>query len=102
MSPALDLRALLLALTLIGVNASCSEDPAEPAAVVDLDPEPVARGFAQPMFVTAPRGDQRLFIVERAGRIRIKRGGLIPATPFLDRSPGSTSIPTTAAGGSRA
>ena len=38
------------------------------------------------VFAAAPEGDARLFIVERAGRIRILHGGLVLATPFLDIS----------------
>src|SRR5262249_11680296 len=34
--------------------------------------------------VTAPPGDARLFIVERAGVIRILQSGSVLATPFLD------------------
>lgn len=39
-----------------------------------------------PVFVTAPPGDTRLFIVERAGRIRIMQNGSLLSTPFLDIS----------------
>src|SRR4051812_35678710 len=40
--------------------------------------------FAEPVFVTAPPGDrQRLYVVERAGRIRMQRFGAKPTT-FLD------------------
>lgn len=38
------------------------------------------------VFAAAPEGDARLFIVERAGRIRILQGGVLLATPFLDIS----------------
>jgi glucose/arabinose dehydrogenase len=38
------------------------------------------------VFATAPGGDGRLFIAERAGRIRILQGGVVLATPFLDIS----------------
>ncbi|HEY0062530.1 MAG TPA: PQQ-dependent sugar dehydrogenase [Telluria sp.] len=38
------------------------------------------------VFAAAPPGDARLFIVERAGRIRILQGGNVLATPFLDIS----------------
>ena len=86
MSPSFDLRRLLLAFTILGTNASCSDDPAGPATAVELDLEAVATGVAQPMFLTAPRGDPRLFIVEQAGRIRVRRGGQIATTPFLDIS----------------
>ncbi|WP_373377106.1 sorbosone dehydrogenase family protein [Cupriavidus nantongensis] len=42
--------------------------------------------FSAPIFLTAPAGDARLFVVERAGRIRIVRDGALLATPFLDIS----------------
>lgn len=38
------------------------------------------------VFATAPQGDARLFIVERAGRVRIVQGGALLAAPFLDIS----------------
>ena len=38
------------------------------------------------VFAAAPEGDARLFIVERAGRIRILHNGALLATPFLDIS----------------
>jgi glucose/arabinose dehydrogenase len=41
----------------------------------------------QPVLVTSPRdGTNRLFIVEKTGRIRIVQGGSLLATPFLDIS----------------
>jgi glucose/arabinose dehydrogenase len=44
----------------------------------------VASGLTQPLFVTAPAGDPRLVVVERAGRIRVVENGVTLATPFLD------------------
>ncbi|CAG2157817.1 hypothetical protein LMG31506_06135 [Cupriavidus yeoncheonensis] len=44
----------------------------------------VAGGLAAPVFLTSPANDARLFIVERAGRIRVMQGGTLLATPFLD------------------
>ena len=38
------------------------------------------------VFVTAPAGDARLFIVDRGGRIRIMRDGRMLTLPFLDIS----------------
>ena len=38
------------------------------------------------VFAATPPGDARLFIVERAGRIRILQGGAVLPTPFLDIS----------------
>ena len=46
----------------------------------------VASGLQAPTFLTAPAGDSRLFVIERAGRIRIIDNGTLLATPFLDIS----------------
>ncbi len=47
--------------------------------------EPVADGFEQPVHVAdAGDGSGRLFVVERAGRIRIVRDGEVEAESFLD------------------
>ena len=40
--------------------------------------------FDSPTYLTAPRGDRRRFVTERAGRIRIVRGGRKLRRPFLD------------------
>ena len=55
----------------------------------------VASGLAQPLYVTAPKGDTRLFVAERAGRIRLVAGGGTPTT-FLDIS---ARVSTTGEGG---
>jgi hypothetical protein len=44
----------------------------------------VAEGLASPVYVAAPAGDPRLFVVEQPGRIRIVQNGQLLATPFLD------------------
>lgn len=44
----------------------------------------VASGLGNPVFLSAPAGDTRLFIVEQAGRIRIVKAGALLPTPFLD------------------
>ena len=46
----------------------------------------VASGLAAPVHLTAPPGDPRLFVVERAGRVRILQDGSLLPTPFLDIS----------------
>jgi len=47
----------------------------------------VASGLTQPLFVTHAPGDMlRLFVVEKSGRIRIIRNGVLLTTPFLDIS----------------
>ncbi len=46
-----------------------------PLAELELTLEPVASGFSQPVLVTAPAGDDRLFVVDQPGRIWVLRGG---------------------------
>jgi len=65
--------------------------PVTPPATLQLALQPVASGLAQPLYLTAPAGDSRLFIVERPGRIRIVANGALLATPFLDISSQTTS-----------
>jgi glucose/arabinose dehydrogenase len=78
---------LLVAIGLAGACARGGEgyNVSEPqpgdsglAAVV------VAEGLESPLLVTAPAGDDRLFIVERPGRIRILRSGQLLDAPYLD------------------
>lgn len=44
----------------------------------------VAGDLSEITKVTAPRGDERLFIVEQRGIVRILRNGTLSPTPFLD------------------
>ena len=44
----------------------------------------VGSGYSQPVFLTAPAGDSRLFIVEKAGRIRVQDGASV--STYLDLS----------------
>ncbi len=55
--------------------------PRPPLAGLELDL--VANGFGRPTFV-GHAGDDRLFVLEKAGRIRIVVGGLVLPQPFLD------------------
>ena len=49
-----------------------------------LRAQQIVDGLASPVYLTAPKNDPRLFIVEQAGRIRIVKDGALLATPFLD------------------
>lgn len=70
--------ALVILLTIL-----CAPPAAQAAG--PLRAQLVASGLDQPLFATAPAGDPRLFVVERAGRIRIVRpDGSIDPQPFLD------------------
>lgn len=62
-------------ILLAGLLLACS------AAAQRLDP--VADGLQNPVAITHA-GDQRLFVVEQAGTIRLLDGGAVAATPFLD------------------
>lgn len=44
----------------------------------------VAQGLNFPVFVTAPVGDNRLFIVQQAGLIKVLLNGTVLPIPFLD------------------
>ncbi|HEY6948654.1 MAG TPA: PQQ-dependent sugar dehydrogenase, partial [Gemmatimonadales bacterium] len=44
----------------------------------------VATGLDFPLDLTAPPNDPRLFVVEKTGRIRVIKDGVVLATPFLD------------------
>lgn len=46
--------------------------------------EPVVTNLDVPVFLTAPAGDSRLFVVEKDGKIRIIKNGTLLTTPFLD------------------
>src|SRR4051812_13171534 len=78
--------ALLIAALLALVPAAAapqapsSSAPPAPAVGVQL----VASGFEQPLLVTAPPGDPRLFVVDQPGRIFIVNDGKRLEMPFLD------------------
>ena len=78
-------------LTLLAATATALAcDDGEPTAPLDdlvVSLELVAEGLEQPLYLTSPTGDAgRLFVVERAGTIRIVRDGVVVSTPFLDVS----------------
>ncbi|MCL5801548.1 MAG: PQQ-dependent sugar dehydrogenase [Gammaproteobacteria bacterium] len=53
-------------------------------AEITLRLSEVASGLKNPLYLTSPSGDPRLFIVEQAGRIRIVENGKLLSTPFID------------------
>ncbi len=65
-------------------NGAPSDQP--PADTSALALQQVAKGLTFPLYLTAPAGDERLFIVEKGGRIRIVEDGALLPTPFLDIS----------------
>jgi glucose/arabinose dehydrogenase len=71
-------RAILLALA-AGIGLAWTNQ-----AAATLVSERVASGLARPIYVAAPVGDERLFIIEQRGVIKILQNGLVLPTPFLD------------------
>jgi len=67
------------------VLAEATPYPPEPPVGVEVVLEPVATGFANPVSaVAAGDGSGRLFVVEKAGRVRLATAGGPAAEPFLD------------------
>jgi glucose/arabinose dehydrogenase len=85
-------RALIalpaLSLVLLASCSSGGADPGQATAAATGGVRLKAVGnFSAPTYVTAPPGDrQRLFVVERAGRIRVMQNGRKLSAPFLDIS----------------
>lgn len=76
-------------LTLLPLAAACGGDSGGPGSTGPpadsvLALEPVLSGLNVPVYLTAPAGDSRLFIVEKDGLIRIYQNGSLLPTPFLD------------------
>jgi len=75
------MRYLLVALLLLfAANPSFAEGRG------GLAVQEVADGLTAPLYVTAPTGDARLFIVEQPGMVRIVEKGRLLDRPFLDIS----------------
>jgi glucose/arabinose dehydrogenase len=68
----------------LAAGASAGASVLYGSAGLGLRQELVAEGLQSPVFLTAPAGDARLFVVERRGRIRVVKGGALLPTPFLD------------------
>ncbi len=60
------------------------------AAIPPLQLTPIASGLSQPLFLDAPKGDDRLFVVEKGGAIKVIENGSVLPTPFLTISDVST------------
>lgn len=66
------------------VTGAESQPAPSTVGVLALNLQRVATGLSSPLFLTAPKDDTRLFIVERGGTIRIVRDGRLLPVPFLD------------------
>lgn len=68
----------------IGAGSCLSEHTSGPPPEVSLHAVEIASGLSSPVYLTAPAGDDRLFVVEQPGRVRIIRNGALVTRPFLD------------------
>jgi len=95
-------QSLPLCVALLTAAACSKTDYMNPA------PAPISQSFdfrlqdifagktppVTPMDLQAPPGDDRLFIAERAGRIRVVQNGTLLPTPFLDLNASSSRVYT--------
>jgi glucose/arabinose dehydrogenase len=78
-------RAQMASFIARAVGLTPTPPPPRPQpSQVRLQLQKVAGGLTQPLFLDAPQGDSRLFIVEQPGRIRVVSGGSLLPEPFLD------------------
>ena len=85
------MRRRIAGLAAVILLAGCSPSESShltppPPLSGTLSVEPVVSGLDLPLDLTVPTGDQRLFIVEKTGRIRIVKDGALLSAPFLDLS----------------
>lgn len=69
-----------------GASACSGDGPVGPPAGTGARLQEVVTGLSVPLYLTAPAGDARLFIVEKTGGIRIVKDGALLPDPFLDLS----------------
>jgi glucose/arabinose dehydrogenase len=81
------LRPLFVAAACLATTAALAKDPV-PVSMdgVSVTTRLVAEGFKHPTQVAFAPGDTRMFVVEKAGRIKIVRDGQTLPTPFFDIS----------------
>ena len=98
-------RCLLPPLLLLALLTACSSGSDQRSAPTEHAPssaapsssaarshpstitlQQVATGLDAPLYVTAPAGDQRLFVVQQGGLVRVLKAGKLLPRPFLDLS----------------
>ena len=94
------LPRLLCALLLLALLGGCGSNgsataPPPPAPPPGPPPPPggdeaalqrIAEGLDFPLYLTAPAGDPRLFVVEKGGRVKVVKEGRVLNEPFLNLS----------------
>jgi glucose/arabinose dehydrogenase len=85
-SPGSPPLALAMILLLKGCGGGSEAGMTPPPGTDGITLRPIASGLDFPLYLTAPAGDARLFVVEKSGRVRIIRNGALRPAPFLDIS----------------
>jgi glucose/arabinose dehydrogenase len=85
-APPLVIAAFASILALAGCSSAEPRQPSFPA-ISGLRLETVASDLQNPVHLAAPAGDDRLFIVEQVGRVRVVENGQLLRLPFLDIAP---------------
>jgi glucose/arabinose dehydrogenase len=78
------MRAPFLCLATLLAAPAVAQTPLATQDGITVAAQTVATGLDQPVFLTAPPGDPRLFIVEKTGRIWVIADGKLASQPFLD------------------
>jgi glucose/arabinose dehydrogenase len=81
--PAFPAFAAFLMVSL-GACADSVTVPVPEPSVDDLVLTEIAAGLNSPVYLAAKDGDDRIFVVEQTGTIRVISGGDVLASPFLD------------------
>ena len=76
-------RRISLGLALLSAPA-CGDSAVTIPGELNLALSVVSDELQFPVDLTAPQGDSRLFVAERAGRIRVIENGVLLPAPFLD------------------
>ncbi|HSJ16227.1 MAG TPA: PQQ-dependent sugar dehydrogenase [Longimicrobiales bacterium] len=77
-------RSVPLVLLLLAPGCGESRGAGPPLTHAGLRAVLVTSGVIAPTHIASPPDDDRLFVVEQAGRIRILAGGALREAPFLD------------------
>src|SRR4051812_20752251 len=83
----LSLCAVLGSIVLLSAGSWMGDASASVSAAPTVTLAQVYSGLAEPLYVAQPPdASNRLFIVERGGKVRVAVNGVLQATPFLDVS----------------
>ena len=77
-------RALFVLLAVLLASPALAQTPLAHQDGITVAARTLITGLDQPVFLTSPPGDPRLFLVEKTGLIRLFDGAVLLPEPFLD------------------